>query len=339
MTLIEARGVCRIYDSSSLFRKHQKLVAVDGVSIAIKAGRTLAVVGESGSGKSTLGRLMIGADLPDSGTLRFDGIDLAQRPPRQRQSMARDLQMVFQNALAALDPRQSVERQIAEPLLIHRLADRKDAQQQALALMERVGLNRQLGNRLPLELSGGQRQRVVIARALITQPRFVVFDESVSALDVSVQAQIIELIRQLQQNEGFASMFISHDLRVVRHVADDVAVMYLGRIVEQAPATRLFESPAHPYTRALIGAIPGKRGIGGVHPPRLAGEPPDPARKPTGCAFHPRCPIARALCSKTPPPEITVGTQHRAACHFAKPTPAAFRSATSISGKDTSCVS
>lgn len=251
--------------------------------------------------------------------------------------MTRDLQMVFQNALAALDPRQSVERQIAEPLIIHRMADHKHAKRQALAMMEQVGLDKELGARLPLELSGGQRQRVVIARALITGPRFVVFDESVSALDVSVQAQIIELIRQLQQNEGFASMFISHDLRVVRHVADDVAVMYLGRIVEQAPVAKLFENPAHPYTRALIGAIPGRRG--NIRPPRLAGMPPDPARKPTGCMFHPRCPVARALCSTTPPPEITVGTQHRAACHFARPTPSAFHPATFISEKDKPCVS
>ncbi len=317
MTLIEAENISRHYGLRSIFRKARSFAAVERVTVRIDAGRTLAVVGESGSGKSTLGRLLLGVDQPSHGALRFDGRNMLSLSASQRQAMTRDLQLVFQNALAALDPRQGISQQIGEPLLIHGLSDGKEAARKALEMMRAVGLGAELATRRPSELSGGQRQRAVIARALITKPRFVVFDESVSALDVSVQAQIISLIRSLRQEEGFASLFISHDLRVVRHVADEVAVMYLGRIVEHGPVQDLFAAPAHPYTRALIAAIPGRQQVDGQKVDRLGGDPPDPANKPAGCAFHTRCPIARTICAQLEPPSISIDRDHYAACHFA----------------------
>ncbi len=316
MALIHAENISRHYGLRSFLRKARCFAAVERVTVRIDAGKTLAVVGESGSGKSTLGRLLIGVDQPSGGTLRLDGRDMLSLSASQRRTMTRDLQLVFQNALAALDPRQGISRQIAEPLLIHGLCEGNEAGLRALQMMHAVGLGRELADRRPGELSGGQRQRAVIARALITKPRFVVFDESVSALDVSVQAQIITLIRALRHEEGFASLFISHDLRVVRHVADEVAVMYLGRIVEQGPVQDLFATPAHPYTRALIAAIPGRQRIDGRKIDRLGGDPPDPANKPAGCAFHTRCPIARPICTQGEPPSISVGQDHHVACHF-----------------------
>lgn len=342
MPLIEAHDLTRTYRTRALFGKTSELTAVDGVSLHVEAGKTLAIVGESGCGKSTLGRLLLGLDRPSAGHVLFDGIDLGGANSAALRRVRRDMQLVFQNALAALDPRMAVGMQIGEPLDIHGISSNEPRKVAIERLMRQVGLDPSLASRRPGELSGGQRQRVVIARALATSPRFVVFDEAVSALDVSVQAQIIALIRELQAAQGFASAFISHDLRVVRHVADRVAVMYLGRIVEYGDVRRVFNAPAHPYTRALLSAIPALKPASGSERIRLAGDPPDPANLPTGCAFHPRCPVAVGRCSEDVPLRHIVGIHHDAACHLVQPGMTIHPSQSSLSQhyeKNASCAS
>ncbi|HEY4200711.1 MAG TPA: ABC transporter ATP-binding protein [Devosiaceae bacterium] len=316
MSLVEAHGLGRMFAARRPFRKPVLIAAVNGVDLAIERGETLAIVGESGCGKSTLGRLLLGLLPASAGSVRFDGADLAAlSAPGLRQLRSR-MQIVFQNTLAALDPRMPVGRQIAEPLAIHGETQQGLRHAETERLMRDVGLDTALMERRPHELSGGQRQRVVIARALATRPSFVVFDEPVSALDVSVQAQIIALIRKLQASSGFASAFISHDLRVVRHVADRVAVMYLGRIVEEGPVAEVFRNPAHPYTRALIGAVPQIRPGMKAKRQRLAGEPANPSQMPSGCAFHPRCPAAMPVCAKASPGLADISAGRAAACHL-----------------------
>ncbi len=316
MPLIEAEGLSRSFSSKPLFGPRRTIAAVNGINLVIERGETLAIVGESGCGKSTLGRLLLGLLPPSAGSVRYRGIKLAALAPAELRRLRAEMQLVFQNTLAALDPRMPVGEQIAEPLAIHsgsHGASRADA---VARLIRQVGLDEGLMQRRPHELSGGQRQRVVIARALATGPEFVIFDEPVSALDVSVQAQIVALIRRLQTETGFTSAFISHDLRVVRHVADRVAVMYLGRIVEQGPVARIFAAPAHPYTRALIAAVPKISPGMPRSRQRLAGEPPNPADMPGGCPFHPRCPVAEADCAKTMPTLAAIEVGHAVACHL-----------------------
>jgi oligopeptide/dipeptide ABC transporter ATP-binding protein len=287
--------------------------AVREVDLEIAAGETLGLVGESGSGKSTLGRTLLRLVEPSGGTIELDGVDITRLSQRALRPLRRAMQMIFQDPSASLDPRMTVGAAIAEPLVIHEL-DRARVPE----LLARVGLRPELAARYPHELSGGQRQRVGIARALAVGPRFVVCDEPISALDVSIQAQIVNLLRDLQAQGGLTYLFISHDLRVVQHLCDRVAVMYLGRIVELADAGALYASPRHPYTQALLSAVPrlGRRKDRIV----LQGEPPSPAAPPRGCAFHTRCQVVDkpAACFEVVPELRVLGNGSRAACHVAE---------------------
>ncbi len=282
-----------------------RIRAVDGVSLTLKSGETLGVVGESGCGKSTLGRAILRLVEPTSGEVVFDGVDLLSLGPSALRAKRREMQMIFQDPFASLDPRLNVGAIVAEPLVIHGIGDRKSRRAAVLELLETVGLEADAINLYPHEFSGGQRQRISIARAVALRPRLIIADEPVSALDVSIQSQILNLLVELRQCFGLSYIFISHDLAVVEHISDTVAVMYLGRIVEIAATEELFSRPSHPYTEALISAVPQ------IEPARratrmvLKGEMPDPENPPTGCPFHPRCPKAMDLCSSTPPKKLT----------------------------------
>ncbi len=290
--------------------------AVQDVNLEIRAGETVGLVGESGSGKSTLGRLLIRLIEPDAGTIRFDGTDLMQLSPSELRKMRRHFQMVFQDPYASLNPRMTVGTAIGEPLAIHRLASgRAERRDRVAELLENVGLDPEVVSRYPHEFSGGQRQRIGIARAIACSPRFIVADEPVSALDPPVQAQIINLLVELQERMGMAYLLIAHDLRLVRHVCDRVAVMYLGRIVEEATAETLYGEPAHPYSQALLASTPAIR-PGVSEAPPVTGDPPSPLSPPAGCPFHPRCPIAEPECASTTPELRQVAADHRVACHL-----------------------
>jgi oligopeptide/dipeptide ABC transporter ATP-binding protein len=292
----------------------RSLTAVANVSLHLDAGETLAVVGESGSGKSTLGNVVAGLQRPTTGTMRFrdQAMDKANT-----EAAHRDIQIVFQDPFGALDPRMPVSAIIAEPLLIQRIGSRADRAARAAELVEQVGLPRDALNRYPHEFSGGQRQRIAIARALAPDPALIVADEPLSALDVSIQSQILNLMRALQQARGLAYLFISHDLAVVNHLADRVAVLYLGHLVEVAPRDDIFATPSHPYTVALLAAVPR---IGRRHRRAVAihGEMPSPLDPPPGCVFHTRCPKVQAICRvEQPPLEPAPGRPAQsAACHF-----------------------
>ncbi len=317
MTLLALDRVSRVYAGHrGLFGRARPVRAVDEVSLVLDAGRTLGVVGESGCGKSTTGRIALGLEPPDSGSVRFEGAALP--PPNTaawRRQRAR-MQLVFQDPLAALDRRLTVAAQIAEPLAIHGIGSGADRAERVAQLLADVGLRPDLGRRHPHELSGGQRQRAVLARALATDPVLLVCDEPVSALDVSIQAQVVNMLLDLQAARGIAMLFISHDLKVVRQVSHEVAVMYLGRVVEQGPADMLFAEPVHPYTQALVSAIPtpGPRRAARIV---LAGDPPNPAARPPGCAFHPRCPVAIARCASETPALGHAQDGRLVACHLA----------------------
>jgi peptide/nickel transport system ATP-binding protein len=295
------------------------LRAVDGVSLRIDAGRTLGLVGESGCGKSTTGKLVLGLIPPSSGTVHYAGAAMPTAGSAEWRALRPRLQMVYQDALAALDRRLPVGAQIMEPLVIHGTANSVERRERARAAMDAVGLQTHQFNRYPHELSGGQRQRVVLARALITEPDLLVCDEPISALDVSIQAQVVNLLLDLQEQLGIAYLFISHDLKVVRQVSHEVAVMYLGRIVEQGEAEGLFARPAHPYTRALVSAIPVPISAKGPRRDRLLlqGDPPNPVDVPAGCAFHTRCPFATATCHAETPALQPAADGRLVACHRA----------------------
>jgi oligopeptide/dipeptide ABC transporter ATP-binding protein len=291
--------------------------ALHRVSFTVAAGQTLGVVGESGSGKSTLARSILRLVEAREGRVLFDGEDLLALDAARLRQRRRDLQMIFQDPFASLDPRFSVRRLLEEPLMVHGLGDRAARQRRVAELLQQVGLDPGAAEHYPHEFSGGQRQRVGIARAIALNPRVIVADEPVSALDVSIQAQILNLLMDLRDRLQLTYLFISHDLAVVRAIADRVAVMYLGEIVEWAPAEALYRQPRHPYSEALLSAVPdpARRGRRIV----LQGELPSPDRPPAGCPFHTRCPKVMAHCANEPPPEVELGTAeapHRVRCHL-----------------------
>jgi peptide/nickel transport system ATP-binding protein len=314
--LLDAEHLVRRYPlpGTSLFAGQGQVRAVDDVSLTIAPGRSLGIVGESGSGKSTLARLVMMLEAADAGTVRLRGEDLGALPQSELRRRRRDFQMVFQDPYGSLDPRQRVGRIVAEPLDVAEPAlSRTERAERIAAVLDAVGLPHDAAARYPHEFSGGQRQRVALARALITAPALIVADEPVSALDVLVQAQVLNLMMDLQERRGVTYLFISHNLAVVEHVADEVGVMYRGRIVERGPAAALFTSPAHPYTRALVDAIPDPE-----TPSR--GRTASPSREDDGiaggCAFAPRCPRAQTRCREEAPALREVGTNRHAACHY-----------------------
>lgn len=317
--LIEAVGVARHYRLS----EQRTLRALDGVDLEIHRGATIGLVGESGSGKSTLGRTLVGLQKPTLGKVVFDGLDTASPDRTALAKLRRQRQIIFQDPSSALNPRMTIGDTIVEHLRVQGWS-RADARSRVAEVIEQAGLSAAFLPRYPHEISGGQRQRAVIARAISTDPAFIVADEPVSALDVSTRAQIMNLLRALQADRGTTMLFISHDLSVVAHMCRDVAVMYLGRIVEIAPRASLFETPRHPYTAALLSAIPLPDPVRERTRVRtvLKGETPDPAARPSGCSFHPRCPRASELCRTTDPQMRPIGERQQVACHHPLEAPA-----------------
>ena len=292
------------------------LPALRGVSFAVRAGETLGLVGESGSGKTTAGRIVARLVEPDAGTIRFGGDDWLALSGRALRRRRRNLQVVFQDPQTSLNPRMRIGDQLAEPLRIQRIARGRQRSDRVRRLLEDVGLPPEIAARFPAELSGGQRQRVAIARALATEPKFIVCDEPVSALDVSIAAQIVNLLLDLRERAGLSYLFIAHDLAVVSRIADSIAVMYLGRIVEEGAVEEILGRPLHPYTVALLSAVPDPDPAAPRRSLRLAGEPPSAVDPPPGCAFHPRCPIARARCREETPALERDAAGRRVACFY-----------------------
>jgi oligopeptide/dipeptide ABC transporter ATP-binding protein len=313
--LLEVKDLKKHFASrAGMFGGSKKMVrAVDGVSFTLEQGETLGLVGESGCGKSTLVKTLLFLEVPTSGEVYYDGQLLTEK---EAVRMRRQAQIVFQDPYTSLPPRMRVRDIIADPLLIHRLADRRSVREQVNRLLEDVGLQPETGDQYPYQFSGGMRQRVGIARALAVQPSLVVADEAVSALDVSVQAQILNLFKDLQERHDLTYIFVSHDLGVVKYMSHRIAVMYLGEIVELAATEELHAHPLNPYTRALLSAIPSIHGDGRERI-RLEGEPPNPGNPPPGCKFHPRCPIAQEICAQEAPELKEWLPEHSVACYFA----------------------
>ncbi|HGA2316787.1 TPA: peptide ABC transporter ATP-binding protein [Pseudomonas putida] len=316
--VLTARELTRHYEvSRGLFKGHALVRALNGVSFELEAGKTLAVVGESGCGKSTLARALTLIEEPSSGSLQIAGTEVKGASKSERKQLRRDVQMVFQSPYASLNPRQKIGDQLAEPLLINTSLSKAERREKVQKMMEQVGLRPEHYQRYPHMFSGGQRQRIALARAMMLQPKVLVADEPTSALDVSIQAQVLNLFMDLQKEFNTAYVFISHNLAVVRHVADQVLVMYLGRPAEMGPKEDIYEKPLHPYTQALLSATPA------IHPDplkpkiRIAGELPNPLNPPDGCAFHKRCPYATERCAKEVPAFRHVGTR-QVACHYAE---------------------
>jgi len=291
--------------------------AVDGISFTVKRGETLGLVGESGCGKTTTGRCILQLYKPTSGQVIFDGQDLTSLKTKQMRAMRREMQVIFQDPYSSLNPRMTAGNIIGEPLIVHSLVNNKTEYREKVAeLLTNVGLNPYMADRFPHEFSGGQRQRIGVARALSVSPKFIVADEPVSALDVSIQAQIINLLEDLQEQFNLTYLFIAHDLSVVRHISDRVGVMYLGHMVELAERNEIYRNPAHPYTKALLSAVPIPDPVLDAQRERvlLTGEVPSPLNPPSGCVFHPRCPVANDTCSQILPELREVGPQHHSAC-------------------------
>jgi peptide/nickel transport system ATP-binding protein/oligopeptide transport system ATP-binding protein len=322
--LLQAEGLGKTFAASGrLFgRRAAGVRAVDGVSFAVAAGETLAVVGESGCGKSTLGRLLLRLVEPSEGRVVFDGVDVTALPASRLRELRRKAQIIFQDPYGSLSPRRRVVDIVAEPLEVFGLVrGRRQRRERVAELMRQVGLPPETMDRFPRQFSGGQRQRIGIARAIAAAPRFIVADEPVSALDVSVQAQIVNLLQDLQESGRFSYLFIAHDLAVVRHIAHRVMVMYLGRIVETGPRDAIYAAPQHPYTQALLSAAPEPDPDARSRRIILGGDVPSPSRIPSGCSFHTRCPLAQEICRRERPPLREVGPGQDAACHFAAPNP------------------
>ena len=317
--LLQVKGLTKYFPIKGglLSREVDRVHAVDGVSFSIAAGETLGMVGESGCGKSTTGRCILRLIEPSNGEVRFDGQDVTAMNPQALREVRRDMQIIFQDPFASLNPRMTVEAIIGEALTIHKLTKSPtEYQARVVDLLETVGLNADHMRRFPHEFSGGQRQRIGIARALAVSPKLIVCDEPVSALDVSIQAQVINLLEDLQAKMGLTYLFIAHDLSVVEHISNRVAVMYLGRVVEIAPARDLYTRPKHPYTEALLSAVPIPDPKAKKQRIVLTGDVPNPVNRPSGCHFHPRCPKATERCKVEEPVLKAVGTQHQAACHL-----------------------
>ena len=312
--------------SKILGRPTNSVKAVDGVSLSVEKGTTLGIVGESGCGKSTLARLITRLIDPTSGSVLLDGIDITSLAGSDLRKTRRKLQMIFQDPYSSLNPRHSIGQIISQPLSIQHIVRSGDEMARAQELMERVGLNPEHYNRYPHEFSGGQRQRIGIARALALEPTVIVADEPVSALDVSIQAQILTLLESLQKDLGLSYIFIAHDLSVVRHIADQVAVMYLGKVVEIGPAARVYQQPAHPYTMALLSAVPVARPSerGNDHRIRLVGDVPSPIDPPSGCRFRTRCWKATDICGTSEPALAPDSAGRVVACHFPNEVPVAL---------------
>jgi oligopeptide transport system ATP-binding protein len=320
--LLEVRNLVKHFEVGAGFfgRSRGTVRAIDGISFTLQRGETLGLVGESGCGKTTTGRCILQLERPTSGEILFEGVDLASRSEKELRVLRRRMQVIFQDPYSSLNPRMTIGQILAEPLKVHRIiASKAGRADRVRELLSQVGLLPQHAERYPHQLSGGQRQRVGIARALAMEPSLIICDEPVSALDVSIQAQIINLLEELQSRLGLTYLFIAHDLSVVRHISDRVVVMYLGRIVEVADRQALYEAPVHPYTKALLSAVP-------IPDPRLEssrertvlrGEVPSPLAPPSGCVFHPRCPIAEGRCSAEVPALREIGAGHLGACHLA----------------------
>ncbi|MCI8304133.1 MAG: dipeptide ABC transporter ATP-binding protein [Lawsonibacter sp.] len=317
--LMDIRGVKKWFPvKRGLFGRDRRFVkAVDDINLTIRKGDTLGLVGESGCGKSTLARSILRLIEPTEGEVIFRGEDLVRMSPGQLRSVRRDIQIIFQDPYASLNPRMKVRDILAEPFLIHGLCDRQTARKKASELVDMVGLNQDSLGKYPHEFSGGQRQRICIARALAVEPKLVVCDECVSALDVSIQAQIINLLMELQRKLDLTLIFISHDLRVVRHISSHVAVLYLGKIVEYAPKTELFSAPKHPYTQALLSAMPIADPDADRRRIRLEGDLPSPIDQPSGCSFHTRCPMAQESCAADGPALLEISPGHLCRCPYA----------------------
>jgi oligopeptide/dipeptide ABC transporter ATP-binding protein len=320
--LLDVKGLVKhfpIYAGLMFARRVGSVQAVDDVSFSIRTGETLGLVGESGCGKTTTGRLILRLIPPTSGSIRYEGVDLRALDAEAMRAKRKDLQIIFQDPYGSLNPRMTVEDIVTEPLVIQGQRPGPELAKRARDLLTTVGLASFHSGRYPHEFSGGQRQRIGIARALASRPKFIVCDEAVSALDVSIQAQIVNLLQDLQEEFKLTYLFIAHDLGVVKHISDRVAVMYLGKIVELADKRILYRQPLHPYTQALLSAIPVPKPRARRNRMVLTGDVPSPINPPKGCRFHTRCPLAEQVCREIEPPRIAIEVGHEVACHLVKP--------------------
>ena len=325
--LVEIRDLVKHFPVTGgvFLRKVARVHAVDGVTLVIKPGETLGLVGESGCGKSTLGRLILRLEEPSSGKVFFKGENILDYDPESMRSLREEMQIIFQDPFSSLNPRKSVAHIVGEPLLVHGIKSRSEREGRVEKLLEVVGLRREHMRRYPHQFSGGQRQRIGVARALALNPELIICDEAVSALDVSIQAQVINLLQDLQDEFNLTYLFISHDLSVVEHISDRVAVMYLGKVVELADKNTLYSDPLHPYTQALLGAAPVPDPHREPKHAILKGDVPSPIDPPSGCRFHTRCPYAEMICRDHEPDLKEFSPGHTAACHFAGQRPSLYK--------------